>query len=114
MEKRDLIILSNLDKDKVLLSYIKGEQNHPMDKMVHLVMNIKCIIITLSRKVNNINEINTNLKLYKDICNKQLKEHFKHSHLAEIVNEIPKEELKHILLEDFKIDSDNDEENGKE
>ena len=109
MEKRDLIILSNLDKDKVLLSYIKGEQNHPMDKMVHLVMNIKCIIITLSRKVNNINEINTNLKFYKDICNKQLKEHFKHSHLAEIVNEIPKEELKHILLEDFKIDSDNDE-----
>jgi hypothetical protein len=111
-EKRDLMILSNLDKDKVLLSYIKGEQNHPLDQLLDLKINIKCLIVTFSRKLNNNEEVSTNLKFYKDIYNKKLSEEFKRSHIHEIINSISHDELKHVLNEENKNDSDNEEEDN--
>ena len=109
-EKRDLMILSNLDKDKVLISYMKGEQNHPEDKLILLKINIKCLIITFSRNINSNDEVTTNMKFYMDICNKKLKEEFQRTRIAQIINGIPIEEINHILNEENKIDSDNEEE----
>jgi hypothetical protein len=109
-EKRDLMILSNLDRDKVLLSYIKGEQNHPEDQLLHMKINIKCLIITFSRKVNSNDEVTTNIRFYKDIFNKKLKEEFRRTHIAQIANSIPYDDIKHILNEENKVDSDNEEE----
>ena len=112
-EKRDLMILSNLDKDKVLLSYIKGEQNHPEDKIINLKINIKCLIITFSRKVNNPEEVSTNLKFYRDIYNKKLKEELKNTNISKIINSMSIDEIKHVLNEENKLDSDNEEDDHR-
>ena len=73
-ERRSLMILTKLEKDHSLLSHLKGDENHPNDKMIILDVNIKCIILTFSRKVNNDLEVNANLRFNRDIYNNKLKE----------------------------------------
>jgi hypothetical protein len=117
-ERRNLLILSKLENDNVLLSHPKGEKTNSKDRMIDLEANIKTIIVTFSRKVNNKEEVQAVLRFYRDIYNSKIKQELKRSHLFQILSKITRREMTKIIAnneEDIskQKEAENVEENQK-
>jgi hypothetical protein len=100
-ERRDLMMLANLDKDKVLLSYLKGEPNHPEDIMSHISLEIPVIIINFTRKASY-EEVKNQLGFFKNIYSNILPERLKNTKLVKYLSRLSREDLRSIVLEEDK------------
>ena len=61
-ERRELMTLWKNDRDMVLLSYIKGEPNHPLDMIFTIKLQFNLIMVNFLRDINENNEKAKNTK----------------------------------------------------
>jgi hypothetical protein len=125
-ERTDLMLLANMDKDKVILSYLKGEPNHPEDIISSLKINLDCIIVNISRKVksnlkmsntsdkkipsminnqSNENEVIEQMRFYQGIYMSILHKSLQKTKFYEYLNDLDEDELRKIILVEAKVDA---------
>ena len=113
-ERRDLMNIKNLDKNGVIMSYLKGEQNHPLDKMFEIFINCNLILISMSRKVSYrvelARQINHNQLRYNSLINKELK----HTNFYKLLESVSEYDLKKLLLEEDEIENNEEDDINSE
>ena len=114
-ERRELMTIWKNDRDMVLLSYIKGEPNHPKDIMFDCEIKMKLIILNFSRNVDFQYEKEQQVN-YKNLIeysttkyNSKIKERFeKELKFIKAIKGLTKEKLAFYLKDEIQNDNNND------
>ena len=117
-ERRELMTLWKNDRDMVLLSYIKGEPNHPNDKIFQINLKFDLIMINFLKAFDENEKKNKNAKenmieFQKILYHKKLKEKcLNFLSFSQFSLEINDEQLENYIKDEIKIDNnlDSDEE----
>ena len=106
------------DRDMVLLSYIKGESNLPLDMIFTIKLQFNLIMVNFLRDYNENNEKTKNTKegfieYHQILFHKKLKEEcLEKLKISELTKKIDDQDLENYIKDEIKIDNnlDSDEE----
>ena len=114
-ERRELMTIWKNDRDMVLLSYIKGEPNHPKDIMLDCEIQLNLIILNFSRNVDFQLEKDqqVNFKNLIDYSTFMYNSKIKDRYISDLkfskaIKSLSKERMELYLKDEVKNDNNND------
>lgn len=105
-ERRDLMTIKNLDKDGVMMSYLKDEQNHPFDMLLSLNVNIEMVIFSFSRSVSVDDEYEKQLFPFKCKFDDSLSKKLKEANFYHCLHKYSTEETAKFIVGEEKVEEE--------
>ena len=113
-ERRELMTIWKNDRDQILMSYIKGEPNHPFDILLDCSIEFKLITLNFMKHVDYYTNDTCKIALknyiyfYKEKFYKKLKTDLKDLDFVKINENINDEVIEKCIKDEIKIDNNLD------
>ncbi|MCQ2815833.1 MAG: hypothetical protein MJ252_01065 [archaeon] len=103
-ERRELMKIWKQDEDNIILSYIKGQSNHPDDYIMKLNVTFDFIMVNYSRKAKSYSKKNyeTLVEYYSHIYNNSFKESLSGVKLLKKINQLDDKEISEFIRDEAK------------